>query len=60
MKVMFVSSLFPSASEPTRGVHNAQQVAALVNRCAIVKIIAPTASPMPPENRFGTEVVHPR
>jgi glycosyltransferase involved in cell wall biosynthesis len=60
MRVMFVSSLFPSASEPTRGVHNAQQVAALANQCAIVKIIAPTASPLPPENHFGTEVVHPR
>jgi len=60
MKVMFVSSLFPSASEPTRGVHNAQQVAALANRCAIVKIIAPTASPLTSESHFGTEVVHPR
>jgi glycosyltransferase involved in cell wall biosynthesis len=60
MNVLFVSSLFPSASEPTWGVHNAQQVAALANRCTIVTIVAPTAVPLPSERHFGIEVVHPR
>jgi glycosyltransferase involved in cell wall biosynthesis len=59
MNVLFVSNLFPNASEPTRGMHNVQQVAALAKRCTIVKVVAPTASALPSETRFGIEVVHP-
>jgi glycosyltransferase involved in cell wall biosynthesis len=60
MNVLFVSNLFPNASEPTRGMYNVQQVAALAKRCTVVKIVAPTAPALPAERRFGIEVVHPR
>ena len=59
MKVLFVSNLFPNAAEPTRGMHNAQQVAALAKLCSI-KVIAPTEAALPSEMRDGVAVTHPR
>src|ERR1041384_1394218 len=59
MKVLFVSNLFPNAAEPTRGMHNAQQVAALAKLCSI-KVIAPTETALPSETRDGVAVTHPR
>jgi glycosyltransferase involved in cell wall biosynthesis len=41
MNVLFVSNLYPNRLEPTRGVHNAQQAAALAKLCT-VRVIAPT------------------
>jgi len=55
MKVLFVSNLFPNALEPTRGMHNAQQVAALAKLCS-VRVIAPTHAAIPDE----PTVMHPR
>lgn len=59
MNVLFISNLFPNAAEPTRGMHNAQQVAALARLCKI-KVIAPTDRLMPDELRDGTAVTHPK
>ena len=59
MKLLFVSNLFPNAAEPTRGMHNAQQVAALSKHCDI-KVIAPMHHPVPEENWRGITVKHPR
>jgi glycosyltransferase involved in cell wall biosynthesis len=43
MRVLFISNLFPNPAEPTRGIHNAQQVAALSKLCR-VSVIAPVAA----------------
>ena len=59
MKLLFVSNLFPNGSEPTRGMHNAQQVAALSKRCEI-KVISPMHQPVPDETWQGIAVTHPR
>lgn len=55
MKVLFVSNLFPNALEPTRGMHNAQQVAALARLCS-VRVVAPTNAAVPD----APNVLHPR
>jgi glycosyltransferase involved in cell wall biosynthesis len=59
MKLLFVSNLFPNAAEPTRGMHNAQQVAALAKRCDI-NVVAPMHHPVPDEIWRGIPVAHPR
>jgi glycosyltransferase involved in cell wall biosynthesis len=59
MKLLFVSNLFPNGSEPTRGMHNAQQVAALSKRCEI-KVVSPMHQPVPDETWQGVPVTHPR
>lgn len=59
MNVLFVSNLFPNAAEPTRGMHNAQQVAALT-KLASVTVIAPTEFDCADETRAGVTVRHPR
>ena len=59
MRLLFVSNLFPNAAEPTRGMHNAQQVAALSKHCDI-KVIAPMHQPVPDESWRGMAVTHPR
>lgn len=59
MNVVFISNLFPNAAEPTRGLHNAQQVAALARRCQI-RVVAPTAGRLADEQRAGVPVTHPR
>jgi teichuronic acid biosynthesis glycosyltransferase TuaC len=59
MKLLFVSNLFPNGAEPTRGIHNAQQVAALSKRCEI-KVISPMHQPVPDETWQGIAVTHPR
>lgn len=59
MNVLFVSNLFPNQREPSRGMYNAQQIAALAQLCQ-VKVIAPTDQAMPNEMRDGVAVVHPR
>ena len=59
MRLLFVSNLFPNAVEPTRGMHNAQQVAALAKRCDI-KVVAPMHHPAPDETWRGIAVTHPR
>ena len=59
MKLLFVSTLFPNGSEPTRGMHNAQQVAALSKRCDI-KVVSPMHQPVPDESWQGIAVTHPR
>jgi glycosyltransferase involved in cell wall biosynthesis len=59
MRLLFVSNLFPNAAEPTRGMHNAQQVAALSKHCE-VKVIAPMHHPVPDETWRGIAVTHPR
>jgi glycosyltransferase involved in cell wall biosynthesis len=60
MKVLFLSNLFPNSREPTRGIFNAQQIAALSRVCAIVKIIAPSSRPLPAETFHEIPVSHPR
>lgn len=55
MNVLFVSNLYPNRLEPTRGVHNAQQVAALAKLCTL-RVIAPTHRVVPDE----PTVSHPR
>ena len=40
MKVLFISNLFPDASEPRRGIHNARLIRRLAQRCEL-RIIAP-------------------
>jgi glycosyltransferase involved in cell wall biosynthesis len=59
MKLLFVSNLFPNGSEPTRGMHNAQQVTALSKRCEI-KVVSPMHHPVPDESWQGIAVTHPR
>ncbi|MGD0059928.1 MAG: glycosyltransferase [Verrucomicrobiia bacterium] len=59
MKFLFVSNLFPNGAEPTRGMHNAQQVAALAKRCEI-KVVSPMHQPVPDEAWRGIAVTHPR
>jgi glycosyltransferase involved in cell wall biosynthesis len=59
MKLLFVSNLFPNGAEPTRGMHNAQQVAALSKRCEI-KVVSPMHQPVPDETWQGIVVTHPR
>jgi glycosyltransferase involved in cell wall biosynthesis len=59
MRLLFVSNLFPNAAEPTRGMHNAQQVAALSKQCDI-KVVAPMHHPVPNETWHGIAVAHPR
>jgi glycosyltransferase involved in cell wall biosynthesis len=59
MRLLFVSNLFPNAAEPTRGMHNAQQVAALSKQCDI-KVIAPMHRPVPDETWRGIAAAHPR
>ena len=59
MRLLFVSNLFPNAAEPTRGMHNAQQVAALAKRCEI-KVVAPMHRPVADETWRGIAVTHPR
>jgi len=59
MRLLFVSNLFPNAAEPTRGMHNAQQVAALSKHCDI-KVIAPMHHPVPNETWRDIAVTHPR
>ncbi|HXI82740.1 MAG TPA: glycosyltransferase [Verrucomicrobiae bacterium] len=59
MKLLFVSNLFPNATEPVRGVFNAQQVAALSKLCKVT-VIAPTNQAMADENRADVRVIHPR
>jgi glycosyltransferase involved in cell wall biosynthesis len=59
MRLLFVSNLFPNTAEPTRGMHNAQQVAALSRQCDI-KVVAPMHHPVPDETWRGIAVVHPR
>lgn len=59
MKLLFVSNLFPNGAEPTRGMHNAQQVAALSKRCE-VKVVSPMHQPVPDEAWQGIAVTHPR
>jgi len=59
MRLLFVTNLFPNAAEPTRGMHNAQQVAALSKYCE-VKVIAPMHRPVPDEAWRGIAVTHPR
>jgi glycosyltransferase involved in cell wall biosynthesis len=59
MKLLFVSNLFPNGVEPTRGIHNAQQVAALAKRCEI-KVVSPMHRPMRDETWQGVAVTHPR
>lgn len=58
MNVLFVSNLFPNAAEPTCGMHNAQQVAALSKLCRI-KVIAPMHQPVADETWNGIAVTHP-
>lgn len=58
MRVLFVSNLFPNAREPTRGMHNAQQVAALARHCA-VRVVAPTGRALPAETWQNLTVLHP-
>jgi glycosyltransferase involved in cell wall biosynthesis len=60
MNVLFISNLFPNAAEPTRGMHNAQQVAALAKHCRVTEIIAPTYNELPREEFHGIPVVHPK
>ena len=59
MRLLFVSNLFPNTAEPTRGMHNAQQVAALAKRCEI-KVVAPMHRPVADETWRGIAVTHPR
>lgn len=59
MRLLFVSNLFPNTAEPTCGMHNAQQVAALAKRCDI-RVIAPMHRPVPDETWRGITVTHPR
>jgi glycosyltransferase involved in cell wall biosynthesis len=59
MKLLFISNLFPNGAEPTRGMHNAQQVAALSKRCEI-KVVSPMHRPVPDEAWQGIAVTHPR
>jgi glycosyltransferase involved in cell wall biosynthesis len=59
MKLLFVSNLFPNGAEPTRGMHNAQQVLALSKRCEI-KVVSPMHQPVPDESWQGIAVTHPR
>jgi glycosyltransferase involved in cell wall biosynthesis len=59
MRLLFVSNLFPNATEPARGMHNAQQVVALSKHCE-VKVIAPMRRPVPDETWCGIAVTHPR
>jgi glycosyltransferase involved in cell wall biosynthesis len=59
MKLLFISNLFPNGVEPTRGMHNAQQVAALSKQCEI-KVISPMHQPVPDETWRGIAVTHPR
>jgi glycosyltransferase involved in cell wall biosynthesis len=59
MRLLFVSNLFPNAAEPTRGMHNAQQVAALSKHCDI-KVVAPMHHPVPDETWQNIAVTHPR
>jgi glycosyltransferase involved in cell wall biosynthesis len=59
MRLLFVSNLFPNAAEPTRGMHNAQQVAALAKHCDI-KVVAPMHHPVPDETWRDIVVMHPR
>jgi glycosyltransferase involved in cell wall biosynthesis len=59
MNVLFVSNLFPNADEPTRGMYNAQQVAALSKLCR-VNVIAPMHKPVADETWNGIAVTHPR
>ena len=59
MRLLFVSNLFPNASEPVRGVFNAQQVVALSKLCEVT-VIAPTNQTMSDEVRDGVRVLHPR
>ncbi len=58
MRVLFVSNLFPNALEPTRGMHNAQQVAALAKLCP-VRVIAPTHQAVADETYHDLQVRHP-
>jgi teichuronic acid biosynthesis glycosyltransferase TuaC len=59
MKLLFISNLFPNGAEPTRGMHNAQQVAALSKRCEIL-VVSPMHQPVPDESWQGIAVTHPR
>jgi glycosyltransferase involved in cell wall biosynthesis len=59
MKLLFISNLFPNGAEPTRGMHNAQQAAALSKRCKI-KVVSPMHQPVPDETWQGIAVTHPR
>src|ERR1700733_850954 len=59
MRLLFVSNLFPNASEPVRGVFNAQQVAALSKLCEVT-VVAPTRTGMPDQVRDGIRVIHPK
>jgi len=59
MRLLFVSNLFPNADEPTRGMFNAQQVAALARQC-LIKVIAPMHRPVSDETWNGISVTHPR
>jgi glycosyltransferase involved in cell wall biosynthesis len=60
VKILFLSNLFPNAHEPTRGIFNAQQVAALAKSATITKIIAPSSRSLRDEVFNGILVVHPR
>lgn len=59
LRILFTSNLFPNHLEPMRGMHNAQQVAALA-RFSSVTVIAPTEFSCADENRDGITVRHPR
>jgi glycosyltransferase involved in cell wall biosynthesis len=59
MKLLFISNLFPNRVEPMRGIHNAQQVAALSKHCGI-KVIAPMHLPVSYESWNGIAVAHPK
>lgn len=59
MRLLFVSNLFPNATEPVRGIFNAQQVAVLSKLCDVT-VVAPTSQAMSNENRDGVKVIHPR
>jgi glycosyltransferase involved in cell wall biosynthesis len=59
LRVLFISNLFPNAVEPTRGIFNALQVAALAKICR-VEVVAPTPTRLPDETRDGVRVSHPR
>jgi len=59
MRLLFVSNLFPNPAEPTRGVFNAQQVAALSKLCEVI-VIAPSTRTLSDETYRGVRVIHPK
>ena len=60
MNVLFLSNLFPNSREPTRGIFNAQQIAALAKQCSVVKIIAPLPTSLPTGMFGNVPVAHPQ